>query len=297
MKYNLSIGQCVEIACQLEVIAPKPGNVYPGAEWNFHDLTVNDLLTSANAISAVFDDGNHYPLGELILAAVQATAGTVKTNTNLGQILLIAPLVKTFLKFGTISSATVREILEVTTVDDAIATYRAIAQANPGGMGRQQDQDIREVPTLTLTEVMRIAASRDSIANQYSNAFHDVLEFGLPILISQWHKQTDWKNAVVRCHLHFMASIPDTLIARKCGENIALESAVKARQVLAVVNDSTKYNESLKDLDAWLRADANRRNPGATADLVTATLFVGLLTGQIEPPADLIQEIQLQLNH
>ena len=49
-------------------------------------------------------------------------------------------------------------------------------------------------------------------------------------------------------------------------------------------DESFFANGALAELDAWLRAEGNRRNPGTTADLVTACLFIALREGSITLP-------------
>jgi triphosphoribosyl-dephospho-CoA synthase len=84
-------------------------------------------------------------------------------------------------------------------------------------------------------------------------------------------------------HLELMACCPDTLIARKCGAEFAIESAHRAEAVLRSVPDagSVRDAEEFNHFDRWLRADGHRRNPGTTADLVTAALFAALREGAI----------------
>ena len=84
-----------------------------------------------------------------------------------------------------------------------------------------------------------------------------------------------------------MARHPDTLIARKCGLAVAEEAARRARQVLdgGWPKPGAAWAR-LGELDAWLRADGHRRNPGATADLVAATLFVALREESLPLPLD-----------
>lgn len=293
---NLSLGEIAQVACQLEVMAPKPGNVYPGAEWNFKELRVSDFLRSADAICEPFETLSHRSIGNLILDAIKSTQSVVRTNSNLGQVLLFAPLAMAYHCFGSLDKSHIKSVLAKTTTQDAIVTYQAISLANPGGMGKVAEQDVHEVPTLTLTQVMNLAADRDSIAKQYTTDFHDILEFGVPVLTKAWHSSKNWKNAVVHCHLQFMARIPDSLIARKTDAETSELASEKARLVLAEMYNSPIYNERLNEFDTWLRLDGNRRNPGTTADLVTATIFAALLLKLINPPLDHHSEIQSYWN-
>ena len=148
--------------------------------------------------------------------------------------------------------------------------------AHPGGLGDAGEQDVREAPTVTLREAMRLATDRDRIAEQYVNGFREVLSLGVPFLPGQsWGE--DWEQAVIRLHLQLMADFPDTLIARKCGADVAMESAERAKRVFdAGWPESESGRNEFEQLDQWLRADEHRRNPGTTADLVAAILFAAL---------------------
>ena len=84
------IAALAQLACLLEASAPKPGNVSPGR--HFVDLTYEDFLTSAVAIGPAFTRVADQPLGETIRQAIDMTACWTKTNTNLGIVLLLAPL-------------------------------------------------------------------------------------------------------------------------------------------------------------------------------------------------------------
>lgn len=264
-------GRCARLACILEVMARKAGNVHPGRA--FDDLTHHDFLTSAEAIVPAFDA--ELLLGHTILRAVEATRAVVASNTNLGIILLLAPLAAATRAADFRSG--VRDVLAATTVADSVEVYRAIRLAQPGGLGNADKQDVRDEPTLPLHEIMKLAAPRDLVACQYASDFAGLWETGLPCLVEDWHANADLERAIVRCQLGLMAAYPDTLILRKAGPAAAQDSSVRAAQVLAAGWPETAAGRrAFHELDQWLRADGRRRNPGATADLVTACLFVAL---------------------
>jgi triphosphoribosyl-dephospho-CoA synthase len=151
----------------------------------------------------------------------------------------------------------------------------------PGGLGDVDDQDVSTVPTVKLLECMQLAAGRDTIARQYANGFADVFRFVDELDLAEFERS--WKNAVVRLQMKILAAIPDTLIARKCGTEVAEEASRKAGEVLAADCDA----EAMAAFDRWLRADGHRRNPGTTADLVAAVLFVALREARLAVPAEL----------
>jgi triphosphoribosyl-dephospho-CoA synthase len=89
-------------------------------------------------------------------------------------------------------------------------------------------------------------------------------------------------DSIVHAHVRQLAKTPDSLIARKCGVEIARESADRAAAVLASgAPGDAAYQSALATFDAWLRADGHRRNPGTTADLIAAGLFVLLREGRV----------------
>ena len=206
-----SPGRCAQLACILEVTARKAGNVHPGCA--FEDLTHLDFLNSGSAIVPALDGAR--PLGSTILRAVEATQAVVSTNTNLGIILLLAPLAAAT-RAGELRSG-LESVLATTTIADSAAVYRAIRLANPGGLGQSDQQDVHDEPTMPLREVMALAADRDLIARQYANGFAEVWDIGVPILVKDWQANCDLERAIVRCQLALMAAFPDTLISRKAG--------------------------------------------------------------------------------
>jgi triphosphoribosyl-dephospho-CoA synthase len=268
-----------QIACLLEATARKPGNVHRFRD--FDDAHYVDFLLSAAAIGPALERARRQCVGQTILEAVRLAQQATATNTNLGIILLLVPLAAANEPFR----ADVEGVLEGLTVEDARLAYEAIRQANPGGLGKVPAQDIAAEPTLTLREVMRLAADRDLIARQYANAYQDVFEFGEPAFRHSLDRNWPVENAIVYCHLQWLASFPDSLIARKRGWEEAADASRRAAQVLeAGWPHSVEGQSALEQLDAWLRASGHARNPGTTADLVTASLFLALRQGTMQLP-------------
>ncbi|HZU37799.1 MAG TPA: triphosphoribosyl-dephospho-CoA synthase [Gemmataceae bacterium] len=270
---GISVGLCAQLACIWEVTARKPGNVHRGCD--FEDVTLIDFLASAAALGPVFDPAPGQRVGRIILEAVRATRQVVATNTNLGIILLLAPLAA--VSESEALTTGVARVLHALDVEDARLAYEAIRLAAPGGMGRVSEQDVQEEPTETLRQVMTRAAERDLIARQYANGFREVLHDGVPALERGLQKAIGLENAIIACHLHLLAQHPDTLIARKRGREEAEAASRLARQVIENGwPEQEAGRKALAALDTWLRADGHARNPGTTADLVTACLFVAL---------------------
>lgn len=269
-----SLGQMATLACLLEVSAPKPGNVHRGAD--FEDLTFYDFQTSAVAIGPVFDQAEKYRVGGIVLAALQATQAAVSTNTNLGLTLLMAPLAKT----TAFDKVAMQIVLNDLNAEDAQDVYQAIALAGAGGLGQVESMDVAAAAPESLLEAMHAAEDRDLIAAQYGNGFVDLFSDAVGPLREKLAVGTILTEAIVETHVQFMSRHPDSLIARKCGVEIAEEAARRAHVVVdAGAQDLDLYVRELSELDFWLRSDGHRRNPGTTADFMGAAIFVGLIEG------------------
>jgi triphosphoribosyl-dephospho-CoA synthase len=274
----LTPGRLAQVACVLEASARKPGNVHRFRD--FDDASYLDFLLSAAAIAGPMDRAEVTGVGRAIFESVEATRRLVATNTNLGMILLLAPMaavpIVEPLRDG------LAAILEGLTVEDARLVYGAIRLARPGGLGQSDDQDIAGEPTVTLLQAMTLAADRDLVARQYASSYADVFDRALPSLRAHLRSGRPLESAIIGTYLEFLADHPDTLIARKRGESTALEASTRASAVLQAGWPDAP--EALGAFDDWLRLDGHARNPGATADLTTAALFAALRDGTITLP-------------
>ena len=279
--FTPSPGQLAELACLLEVTARKPGNVHRFAD--LPGLHFVEFLLSAAAIRGPLDQAVSAGVGATVLAAIEATRGVVSTNTNLGIVLLLAPLAA--VPAGKHLPEGVEQVLEATTVEDATLVYRAIRLAQPGGMGEVPEEDLGREPTIPLRAVMALAAGRDTIALQYANGFREVLCEGLATLREQEHAGQPLETTIIAAYLHLLAKYPDSLISRKHGLFKAREVSSRAASVLEAGWPARAEARRLCDeFDLWLRAPTNGLNPGTTADLVTAALYAALREGKICPP-------------
>ena len=268
----------IRAACVLEATARKPGNVHP--QRSFADLTYQDFVVSADRVAPILACTPELGVGRAILEAVTATQAAVGRNTNLGIIVLLAPLaaVPSDMRLADGIAA----VLAALTREDAELVYEAIRAAHPGGMGRVDNQDISVAPTQTLLDVMRLAADRDLIARQYADNFSIVLEFGLPFLSTVADFEKHWEAVIIGLQLELLSRHADSLIVRKCGQETADEATRRAKTVLQTAAPGTgNAQNELKRFDRWLRTDGNRRNPGTTADLIAASLFAAIRDGSV----------------
>jgi triphosphoribosyl-dephospho-CoA synthase len=272
------IAAAAQLACLLEVSAPKPGNVSP--ERHFHDTRYEDFLASAVAIGPVLADAGLHPLGATIRAASEATSRWTGSNTNLGIVLLLAPLARAAAGDGGSLRDRLAAVLDQTTVADAAETYAAIRRARPGGLGAASAEDVAAAPTVSLRDAMALAADRDAIAREYTSRFALTFEVGAPALADARRRGLAWSEATVECFLALLATAPDTHIARKLGREEAERVSQWAREAIAAgATGTAEGRAALAALDAKLRDPRNTRNPGTTADLTCAALFVVILEG------------------
>jgi len=276
----MPIGAAAQLACLLESSAPKPGNVSPGR--SFADTRYEDFLASAAAIGGPLALAGARGVGETIRLAVDATAAWVHSNTNLGIVLLLAPLARAaaVAPEGTLLRDALRGVLEATTVEDARDVYAAIRRAAPGGLGHADAQDVAGDPTVTLLEAMRLAADRDTIAREYVSAFEITFDVAAPALTRARCDRLSWDDAVVETYLMLLSVIPDTHIARRGGAALAGDVSRRARTALDAGGvRSTRGRQEIDAFDRALRADGHVANPGTTADLTAAAIFVMLMDG------------------
>jgi len=268
------VARAARTACLLDVVAEKPGNV--SLIHSFSDATWTDFALSAFAIGPAMACAGFTSVGDTVLRAVRDTRRLVKTNTNLGIILLLAPLGKAYGR-GDLRQS-LGQVIRRLTVADARKVYAAINLASPGGLGRVRRGDVSQRPGMTLREAMFLARDRDSIAREYVTDFEIVFSLGYPCLRRYCRENIDIEQVVVQTYLEILARVPDTLVARKAGWEAAFDisrRAVKIVDLGGVFN--RKGREAIREFDGDLRKGGNLLNPGTTADLTVVSLFVAFL--------------------
>lgn len=277
-----SVGDAFVGACVAELETLKPGNVHVYAPG--HGMTVEDFVRSAHAAAPALA-ARELKVGRRIHDAVRATREAVGQNTNLGVVLLAAPLAQAALRRGSGAAGDavrLRSDLALTLreldVEDADWAFRAILLASPGGLGDAEASDVRGPARVSLLEAMGEARGRDRIARAYVTDFEDIFTFGLPRLEEARARWREPALAVAYLYMSLLAAFPDTHITRKfgpvCAESVALTGAL----FLDLFEDASRLDEiapDLLELDAALKSEG--LNPGTTADLTVATLFASAL--------------------
>lgn len=263
-------------ACEVELQAFKPGNVSIYADG--HDMTVDDFRKSYEVSAQPLCDEN-YSLGEKVFYATKATREAVGCNTNLGIILLCAPLIHTVQHY---SNLTLRdgltEVLKNTTVDDANWVFQAISLAKPGGLGEVQKQDVSQCATVTLQEAMRLACDKDRIALQYVSDYKDIFDCGV---LSYTHAFNRWQKkswAAVAVYAKFLCQFPDSHIERKFGSRYSArvkQMMLQLNNELQITDDPEQVKPLLYQMDIELKS--NDLNPGTSADLTVTTVLTVFL--------------------
>lgn len=263
-------------ACEIELLAFKPGNVsiYSAG----HGMTVADFRHSAN-VSAIAIANPDYSLGEKIYYAVKATRDAVGCNTNLGIILLCAPLLTAAyaVKKDVSLHQALKQVLKTTTVADADWVFKAIALASPAGLGESAQQDVNQQAAVSLTQAMEIAQHRDRIALQYVTDFKDIFDFAILRYNGAFSYFFDRNWAAVSVYVALLSRYPDSHIQRKYGNQ---HNNWVSEHMLAIDHALTHCTKlDLMNLLYQVDADFKSKNinPGTTADLTVATLLVSFL--------------------
>ena len=273
--------------CLLDLQAIKPGNV--GLHGEGHGKTCRDYRQSASAAAELISRPD-WKIGRCILRAARATYDVVGCNTNMGVLLLSAPLIAAYYREPASPRTTcvppeslhrrVEHELSELDVEDARDVYKALRLMRPAGLGQVKDADIEQPPVIGLREAMALAAQRDSIAAQYQNGFVTVFERALPTWIELSQRWQDTRWAMSGVFLHLLAHFPDSHIARIHGQDTASSVSDKIKPLSEKFCDADApqvFRQRLLELDAsWKSAGIS---PGSTADLTLAGVLAARLDG------------------
>lgn len=278
-------------ACRDELEAPKPGNVHVYAPG--HRMTVAQFEESAAAAAGPLCAPGAR-VGARIRGAVEATIKAVGANTNLGIVLLCAPLAAAAdPAFSALASGekhgdlrgSLLHVLDGLDVADAADAFAAIVRASPAGLGRAEQHDVFAPPHITLKQAMAVAADRDRVARQYATGFADVFDLGMPVHAAGAARWSDPKFATLAVYLAFLSRFPDSHILRKYGADAAADVRRTAQKFDATLDAAADPASVVPGLLVWDKNLKERGlNPGTSADLTVATLF-GLRLQSVLPSA------------
>lgn len=279
-----------ELALLLEVAGtPKPGNVDRRRE--FADLRFEHFLAGAVGARRGLDPAEAGdPVGESFERAVAGMSRQRGGNTQFGCLLLLVPLVRAAGE-GELSPAGVATVVESTTVADAVAFYRAfehvdVAVADPPADAA--DLDVRRgaaaAPALrerdlTLSDVMELSAEPDPERGSLGDGNAREWVAGFPRTFAAAGDIRDDEGPIAdraaRAFLDLLAETPDTLVATEHGPAVAREVTDRA----AAARDAREAGDA-DAVEAFAEElVAEGVNPGTTADVTAAALFVALERG------------------
>ena len=266
-----------ELALLLEVAGtPKPGNV--DRERDFPDLRFEHFLAGAVGARAGLDRAEAGgSVGEAFETAVAGMSEQRGGNTQFGALLLLVPLVRA--ADGDLSPRSAAMVAEGTTVADAAAFYRAFEHVDvfvadpPADM---DDLDVRRgsdaVPALrerglTLYDVMAASAPGDGVAAEWTSGFARSFDAADAILAGDGPVGA----RTARAFLDLLADEPDTLVAKQHGADVAERVSERAADL---------RGSDPGTVSAWGdELVAEEINPGTTADVTAAALFIALERG------------------
>ncbi|NHK31941.1 MAG: hypothetical protein FK730_11355 [Asgard group archaeon] len=305
------VRMCGELACLLEVSAtPKPGNIHRFRD--FYDLRYEDFLASSVSLGISIEElafkgyqiktaslkWSDLHLGLTIKKAIEeSNFFHDRGNSNLGIILLFAPMsVAAGMTYDSEKlTCEVRDlkwalidVMKNTTIEDAIAVSEGIKTANPGGLGNADKYNVKSDSAkdelikdkINLEKLMLFCKDRDNICYELSQGFPITFDTGLKVLQQTLKQSKDINLSAINTYLAILSSYPDTLVSRKFGQKIAEDISERAKKILKLGGATTiDGRRELEEFDIELREEIEKINPGTSADLVAATLFVHLLTG------------------
>ena len=268
-----------EYACKLDVFSIKPGNVF--LNHPAYGMSHKDFLQSSMACSDIMCEQN-MDIGLKILESVKASMDVVGCNTNLGIILLCVPIVETVYmdKEHKFDQNNLKIVIDNINYKQTKSIYKAINLANAGGMSSKEEFDLKsnKSDNFTLFEAMNFAKTYDYIANEYTNYFYNIINN----ISLNWRNYFKLMNndecATTATFLKQIVSNPDSLIARKHGLSTAEQVSERFKEIAdeyCALKDPNILNNKLLLLDSELKIQG--LNPGTTADVVVASIFLNRL--------------------
>ena len=302
------VGKCASLAALLEVSAyPKPGNVHRLRD--FPDTKYEHFLAGSvnlgSRMRVIAEKGQRIrngkwaelSVGENILASVKDMMDWQSGgNVHLGIILLFSPLAAaagSVMKDGVVDLDDLRnaldEVIRGATPLDSVNIYRAIDEVmSAENLGHVDQLDVKDTSSLdrildeglTPRDIFKECQARDAICNEWATGFNVTFTEGYPFLRRRLDEGASINEATVDTFLKILSEHPDSLIQRKSGTKAAISVSEKAKEIIQAGGAATDAGmKMLWSLDDELSSENGSLNPGTTADLTAASVFLSLLTG------------------
>ncbi|QCS42696.1 triphosphoribosyl-dephospho-CoA synthase [Natrinema versiforme] len=274
-----------ELALLLEVAStPKPGNV--DRHRDLADLRFEHFLAGAvGARDGLELAADGAAVGPAFERAVEEMATQEGGNTQFGSLLLLVPLVRAARE--ELSQPVAEAVVRETTVGDAASFYRAFDHVDVGVDEPPEDMaalDVRRgadaIPALeerglTLFDIMERSVPGDGVAREWVRGFDR--SFAAAEELAEADGPIPDRTAAV--FLSVLAERPDTLVATRHDEATAREVTDRAADLVA--DDALETDREAVEAFAADLVDRGV-NPGTTADITAAGLFIALEHEAIE---------------
>ncbi len=279
------IARCAQLAMILEVSAtPKPGNI--DRDHNYSDTRFEHFLGSAVGVYPILENAarSDSGVGEFIRESVSESCKWQRGgNTHFGAFILLIPLVMAGgrCEISACLKQQVQLVVRETKVEDAIEFYRAFSQCRVKvkpveELDLSDSGSIEKImqKNLTLFNMMEIAAGYDIIAQEWVNCFDKTFECASSI--QQRIGKHGINDAVVLTFMELLSRNIDTFIRTKFDINKAEEVLMRAKRIFQK-DDTDEIMNEIRTFDEELLNEGV--NPGSTADIIIAGLFVSLVEG------------------
>ena len=281
------VARSAQLALLLEVSAyPKPGNV--DRTHDFVDTSYEHFLASSVAVYPVLREAavrKGRGVGELIRKGVEESVKWQHGgNTHFGALLLLIPLAMAAGASDDCATPVLRskasEIVRNTDVEDAIELYRAFPMAkvrvrrDVAELDVMNEASIEEIRNrqLSLFDILSISAPYDLVSRELVGGFEK--SFRYAALIADFRdKRLRLNDAITHAYLNLLAEEEDTFVKMKFGADKSRYVKERARGIV----DRGYRRGELEEFDHELiKAGIN---PGSSADLIAAALFIAILQG------------------
>lgn len=300
------VANCASLAALLEVSAyPKPGNIHRLND--FPDTSYEHFLAGSVALGSVMGELASRSYANENYRDVRLGKGVLDTvnemfewqhggNTHLGVALLFTPISAAAGKWRKANSnnipklrSLIKKVIELATPDDSINIYQAIEKAMPTkNLGRTEKLDIKNKESIkkikdeniTPLQIFQLCKDRDQICHEWVTGFETVFQMGYPYIKKRINYGASVNSAIVDTFLHLLSRNHDSLIARKRGIAAAEKISKRAKRILEHGGiDTEEGKRQLWMFDEELKKENGGLNPGTTADITAASVFVLLLSG------------------
>lgn len=292
------ITRCAQLSMVLEVSAfPKPGNV--DRDHNYIDTYYEHFMASAIGVYPVIEDASKssHGIGKLIKSSVSESVNWQKGgNTHFGAFILLIPLTmaagkimahKSQFSLNELTNCA-HDLVKSTDVLDAVDFYESFRFAgvrvnNVDDFDLQDENsiDLLYEQNITLYDLMEIAKNYDIVANEWSEGFNRCSQCAEIIIEKIKNNYNNINSTIVYAFLKILSENKDTFIETKFDTETAVYVSTKASEIISALEEqNTDFESMIPDIQKFDRELLDKKiNPGSTADITIAGLFIALLGG------------------